>query len=104
MLCVDCVLFPEILYTLFEPLIGESSIQYANGLDWEERRKALYPTLRDECLEGYIPCFIRVRTPVVLHNDPLQNCPPDPVINVPLQYSVTDPIIIISNYSLFVDC
>ena len=41
-------------------MLTDHSIQYANGLDWEERRKFLYPTLRDEFLEGYIPCFIKV--------------------------------------------
>lgn len=55
-----CLPISELLFTLFEPLITEHSIQYANGLDWEERRKAMYPTLRDKCLEDYIPCFINV--------------------------------------------
>jgi hypothetical protein len=51
---------PKLLFMLFEPLITSLSIQYANGLDWEERRKFLYPTLRDEFLESYIPCFVKV--------------------------------------------
>ena len=63
------LLYPvELLFILFEPLIGKSCIQYANGLDWEERRKALYPTLRDECLENYIDCFIKVRTTHITFN------------------------------------
>ena len=53
-------MFLEVLFSLFEPMIGSHCIQYANGSDWEERRKALYPTLRDEFLEGYLPCFIKV--------------------------------------------
>ena len=54
------LLILELLFTLFEPMIGPSSIQYANGLDWEERRKWLYPTLRGKSLEDYIPIFIKV--------------------------------------------
>ena len=54
------LLILELLFTLFEPLIGSNSIQYANGLDWEERRKWLYPTLRGKSLEDYIPIFIKV--------------------------------------------
>lgn len=41
-------------------MIGPASIQYANGLDWEERRKTLYPTLRDDFLESYIPIFLHI--------------------------------------------
>ena len=52
--------FPELLFELFEPMLTSHSIQYANGTDWEERRKFLYPTLRDEFLKEYIPTFIQV--------------------------------------------
>lgn len=41
-------------------MLTSRSIQYANGTDWEERRKFLYPTLRDEFLKEYIPIFIQV--------------------------------------------
>lgn len=41
-------------------MIGPASIQYANGLDWEERRKTLYPTLRDDFLESYVPHFLQI--------------------------------------------
>lgn len=54
------VFYTELLFELFEPMITVHSIQYANGLDWEERRKFLYPTLRDGFLKGYVPCFIKV--------------------------------------------
>lgn len=50
----------ELLFKLFEPMIGSNSIQYANGLDWEERRKWLYATLRGKSLEEYIPIFVKV--------------------------------------------
>ena len=43
-----------------EPLIGSGSIQYANGADWEERRKALYHTLRGEYLDTYYPTFLQI--------------------------------------------
>ena len=52
--------FPELLFELFEPLLTSHSIIYANGTDWEERRKFLGPTLRDEFLKEYIPTFIQV--------------------------------------------
>ena len=50
----------ELLFSLFEPLIGASSIQYANGEDWEDRRKWLYESLRGSCLESYISHFVKV--------------------------------------------
>ena len=55
-------LIPGLFFELFRPIFTEHSIQCVNGLDWEERRKFLYPTFRDEFLEGYIPCFIKVCT------------------------------------------
>lgn len=51
---------PKSLFALIEPLIGAASIQYANGADWEQRRKALYPTLRGEDLDTYYPTFLRI--------------------------------------------
>ena len=51
---------PKALFALMEPLIGSSSIQYANGADWEERRKALYHTLRGEYLDNYYPTFLQI--------------------------------------------
>ena len=52
--------FAETLFALLEPLIGPASIQYANGADWEERRKALYHTLRGEHLDTYYPSFLKI--------------------------------------------
>ena len=48
------------LFTLFEPMIGSDSIQYANGLDWEERRKTMYPSLRDDALASYLHSYVCV--------------------------------------------
>ena len=45
---------------MFEPLIGASSIQYANGEDWEDRRKWLYESLKGSYLESYISHFVEV--------------------------------------------
>ena len=50
----------ELLFTIFEPLIGASSIEYANGEDWEDRRKWLYESLKGSCLESYISHFVEV--------------------------------------------
>ena len=50
----------ELLFTLFEPLIGSNSIQYANGQDWEDRRKWLYESLKGPYLESYVPHFVKV--------------------------------------------
>ena len=55
-------IFLETFFAMFEPFAGDRSIIFANGHDWEERRKALNPTLRDKCLEGYLPCFVEVIT------------------------------------------
>ena len=48
-----------LLFTLFEPLIG-NSIQYANGQDWEDRRKWLYESLKGSYLESYVSHFVKV--------------------------------------------
>lgn len=53
-------LLAEALFALFEPLIGPASIQYANGADWEARRKALYHTLKGEYLDTYYPTFVQI--------------------------------------------
>ena len=50
----------ELLFTLFEPLVGPSSIQYANGQEWEDRRKWLYESLKGPFLEGYVSHFVKV--------------------------------------------
>ena len=50
----------EMLFTLFEPLITADSIQYANGQEWEDRRKWLYESLKGTFLEGYVPIFVKV--------------------------------------------
>jgi len=53
-------IFTELLFTLFEPLITADSIQYANGQEWEDRRKWLYESLKGTFLEGYMPIFVKV--------------------------------------------
>ena len=49
-----------ILFKGFEPLATSSSIQFANGSDWEDRRKCLYSTLKGEDLESYFPFFVQI--------------------------------------------
>ncbi|XP_065889636.1 cytochrome P450 20A1-like [Dysidea avara] len=51
---------PKLLFTLFEPLITADSIQYANGQEWEDRRKWLYESLKGTFLEGYVPIFVKI--------------------------------------------
>ena len=48
------------LFKGYEPLIGPSSIQFANGADWEQRAKYLYHTLREEELRSYFPHFVKI--------------------------------------------
>ena len=47
--------------SLFEPVVGPQSINYANGEEWEDRRKWLYESLKGTSLESYIPKFVKVR-------------------------------------------
>ena len=51
----------EDLVPLFEPVTGPLSIVYANGEEWEDRRKWLYESLKGTSLESYMPMFIKVR-------------------------------------------
>ena len=48
------------LFKGFEPLIGVSSIQYANDADWDQRNKCLYHTLKGEDLRSYFPHFVKI--------------------------------------------
>ena len=48
------------LFKGFEPLTGSASIQFANGEDWEKRRKCLFPTLLGEDLKDYFPIFVDI--------------------------------------------
>ena len=52
----------ELLFALFEPVIGSNSIQYANGQDWEDRRKWLYESFRGRFLESYVSRFVKVES------------------------------------------
>ena len=52
--------FSEQLFSLFEPITGPLSIMYANGQEWEDRRKWIYDSLKGPVLESYIPIFIKV--------------------------------------------
>ena len=54
------ILFSEQLFTLFEPVIGPSSIVYANGQEWKDRKQWIYDSLKGKILESYIPTFIKV--------------------------------------------
>ena len=40
--------------------MGPLSIAFANGHEWEERKKWIYESLRGITLENYIPIFIKV--------------------------------------------
>ncbi|XP_065890921.1 cytochrome P450 20A1-like isoform X4 [Dysidea avara] len=51
---------PKALVPLFEPITGPLSIVYANGEEWEDRRKWLYKSLKGMSLESYIPMFIKI--------------------------------------------
>ena len=48
------------LFAAFIPLFGECSIQYANGTDWEDRRKCLYRVFKGESLLSYFRHFIQI--------------------------------------------
>ena len=48
------------LFAAFIPLIGENSVQYANGTDWEDRRKCLYQVFKGESLLSYFPHFVQI--------------------------------------------
>ena len=54
------ILFSEQLFLLFEPITGPLSIVYANGQEWEDRRKWLHDSLKGPILESYIPIFTKV--------------------------------------------
>ena len=45
---------------MFKPLLGPLVIGYANGEEWEDRRKWLYASFQGTALESYIPIFIKV--------------------------------------------
>ncbi|XP_065890917.1 cytochrome P450 20A1-like isoform X2 [Dysidea avara] len=51
---------PKELMSLFEPVVGPQSILYANGEEWEDRRKWLYESLKGTSLESYIPMFVKI--------------------------------------------
>ena len=44
----------------FEALLTADSIEFANGQEWEDRRKWLYESLKGKFLEGYLPIFVKV--------------------------------------------
>ena len=50
----------ELLVSSFEHIIGPLSISYANGQEWEDRRKWLYESLKGENLESCTPVFTKV--------------------------------------------
>ena len=50
----------EQLMPLFEPITGPHSIVYANGQEWEDRKKWIYESLKGVTLESYIPIFTKV--------------------------------------------
>jgi len=55
------------LFALFEPLFGPHSIAYANGQDWEDRRKWLYEPFKGPYLESYVSHFVEVLEYLVYH-------------------------------------
>ena len=54
-----CFLTAE-LFKLFEPLIGETSIQYANGAEGRARRQAYDKSFAHEKLVALYPSFQKV--------------------------------------------
>ena len=57
--CTYCIP-PGLFFKSFTPLIGESSIQFANGTDWENRRKYLYGVFKGDDLLSYFPYFVKI--------------------------------------------
>jgi len=45
---------------LFEPVTGPETIGYANGEEWEDRRKWVYEPLKGMPLISYMPTFVEV--------------------------------------------
>ena len=44
----------------FVPLFGTTSIQIANGEDWQRRQKSTYSTLKGVDLKSYFPHFVGI--------------------------------------------
>ena len=44
----------------FAPLLGKSSVLYANSTDWENRRRCLYGVFKGETLLSYFPYLVKV--------------------------------------------
>jgi len=45
---------------MFEPVTGSETVGYANGEEWEERRKWTYNPLKGMPLISYMPTFVEV--------------------------------------------
>ncbi|XP_065889639.1 cytochrome P450 20A1-like isoform X3 [Dysidea avara] len=51
---------PKLMIEEFEALLTADSIEFANGQDWEDRRKWLHESLKGTFLEGYVPIFVKI--------------------------------------------
>ena len=71
--CVSPSLLSAILFEGYKPLAGSASIQFANGDDWEARRKCLFPSLLGDNLKGYGPIFVEIGK--VSLRDDCSSCP-----------------------------
>ena len=47
-------------FIAFEPLIGSTSIEYANDDEWEQRQRCVYHTLKGKELKEYFPVFVKI--------------------------------------------
>ena len=54
------------LFKLFELVMGRSSIGYANGQEWRDRKQWFYGSLKGPILESYLPIFIKVNVRCIL--------------------------------------
>ena len=54
------------LFTLFELVTGRSSIGYAKGQEWRDRKQWIHGSLKGPILESYLPTFIKVNVRCIL--------------------------------------
>ena len=79
---------PGQLFLAFAPLIGDGSIQYSNGTDWEDRRKCLFPVFKGDDLLSYFPHFIQIaQVRPILTNSCSLSLPLSPSLSLSLPLS-----------------
>ena len=68
-----CDFRPEMLFAAFKPFTGKYSIQYANGIEWEKRYKAIYSNVFIRDLKGKISIIKGVMDQICSEWDKLFN-------------------------------